>query len=66
MKGMLYSESRGIRRIPPLTSTETIEYFRTGKMPDRFQKTESQIRHEIISNYTGLNGGDLFENGCDY
>lgn len=47
-------ETNQIKKIPPLTRAETIDFYVTGRMPDRFEKTDCARRHEIL----WLNGVD--------
>lgn len=37
-----------VGRIPPLTPQETVLYYSTGVLPDRFEKTDSMKRHETL------------------
>lgn len=45
---MKLTENSQIGRIIPLTRAETIDFYTTGKMPERFEKTDSMKRHEIL------------------
>lgn len=45
---MKQTETNQIKKIPPLTRAETIDFYVTGRMPDRFEKTDSARRHAIL------------------
>lgn len=45
---MKQTENSQIKKIPPLTRAETIDFYVNGKMPDRFEKTEKVKRHEVL------------------
>lgn len=45
---MKQTENGQIKKIPPLTKTEIIDFHTTGRMPDRFEKTGKVKRDEIL------------------
>lgn len=45
---MRQTENNQVRRIIPLTKSETIDFYVTGKMPERFTQTDTAKRHEIL------------------
>lgn len=45
---MKQTESNQIKKIPPLTQWETIDFYVNGKMPERFTQTDTAKRHEIL------------------
>lgn len=45
---MKQTENGQIKKIPPLTQRETIDFYTSGKMPDRFTQTDTAKRHEIL------------------
>lgn len=38
-------------KIPPLTKSEIIDFYTSGKMPARFEKTEKVKRDEILEKH---------------
>lgn len=51
---MRQTENSQIGRIIPLTQRETIDFYTTGKMPERFTQTDTAKRHEILQQH-GVN-----------
>lgn len=45
---MRQTENNQVRRIIPLTKSETIDFYVTGKMPERFETTGKVKRDEIL------------------
>lgn len=49
---MRQTENSQIKKIPPLTRSETIDFYvKNGKMPERFEKTDTAKRHEILQRH---------------
>ena len=45
------SSDRHLSRIPPMTSAETIAFYTTGKMPERFRGNFEADRTEVLRQY---------------
>lgn len=59
---MKQTENNRIGRIPPVTKSETIDFYTTGRMPERFEQTAKVKRHEILRQ-NGVNVNDTFITG---
>ena len=53
---------KGIQRIPPLSSAETLAFFISGKMPERFRGNFEADRTEILRQY-GVVDRDFTDGG---
>lgn len=62
---LTYTEAQRLRRIPPLTAQETLIFYQTGQMPQRFDDSAEAERNHIIDQYT-IYGGLTDENKYNF
>lgn len=56
--GLNYQDSSKIQRIPPMTASETIDFYSTGKVPERFADSSYAKRREILRHYGAIREDD--------
>lgn len=58
-KGMTFEESCRVRRIPPLSAEETLEYYVSGTIPERFADGAETRRRSILQHYVPETDNDV-------